>query len=31
MTRGKKGRYLYCTDQETAQYFENRLAEYSKD
>jgi DUF2075 family protein len=28
MTRGMKGCYLYCTDQETAQYFENRLADY---
>ncbi|CAJ0557526.1 unnamed protein product, partial [Mesorhabditis spiculigera] len=26
MTRGMKGCYLYCTDQETAQYFESRLA-----
>ncbi|WP_455807278.1 DNA/RNA helicase domain-containing protein [Pseudomonas fluorescens] len=31
MTRGMKGCYLYCTDQETAQYFESRLAEYCKD
>nr|WP_280639914.1 DUF2075 domain-containing protein [Pseudomonas sp. RGM2987] len=31
MTRGMKGCYLYCTDQETAQYFESRLAEYSND
>ncbi|WP_110969067.1 DUF2075 domain-containing protein [Pseudomonas huaxiensis] len=31
MTRGMKGCYLYCTDQETAQYFESRLAGYSKD
>lgn len=31
MTRGMKGCYLYCTDQETAQYFESRLAEYYKD
>nr|WP_189674364.1 DUF2075 domain-containing protein [Pseudomonas sp. SWRI179] len=29
MTRGMKGCYLYCTDQETAQYFESRLAGYS--
>ena len=29
MTRGMKGCYLYCTDQETAQYFEGRLAGYS--
>lgn len=28
MTRGMKGCYLYCTDQETAQYFESRLADY---
>lgn len=25
MTRGMKGCYLYCTDKETAQYFESRL------
>lgn len=31
MTRGMKGCYLYCTDQETAQYFESRLAGYSND
>ncbi|MCQ9137017.1 DNA/RNA helicase domain-containing protein, partial [Streptomyces hilarionis] len=31
MTRGMKGCYLYCTDQETAQYFTSRLAEYSND
>ena len=31
MTRGMKGCYLYCTDQETAQYFESRLAGHSKD
>lgn len=31
MTRGMKGCYLYCTDQETAQYFESRLAKYSND
>ncbi|MCF5060653.1 DUF2075 domain-containing protein [Pseudomonas proteolytica] len=29
MTRGMKGCYLYCTDQETAQYFESRLARHS--
>lgn len=29
MTRGMKGCYLYCTDQETAQYFENRLVRHS--
>lgn len=29
MTRGMKGCYLHCTDQETAQYFRSRLAEYS--
>ncbi|GAB7533637.1 hypothetical protein PS3A_60530 [Pseudomonas sp. 3A(2025)] len=29
MTRGMKGCYLYCTDQETAQYFKSRLAGYS--
>ncbi|MEC4166282.1 DUF2075 domain-containing protein [Pseudomonas sp. MS-1(2024)] len=28
MTRGMKGCYLHCTDQETAQYFRSRLAEY---
>jgi DUF2075 family protein len=28
MTRGMKGCYLYCTDEETAQYFESRLADY---
>lgn len=26
MTRGMKGCYLYCTDKETAQYFESRLS-----
>ncbi|MFQ6350398.1 DNA/RNA helicase domain-containing protein [Pseudomonas sp. R11F] len=31
MTRGMKGCYLYCTDKETAQYFESRLAGYSND
>lgn len=31
MTRGMKGCYLYCTDQETAQYFESRLAGYNND
>ncbi|MGX1171485.1 DNA/RNA helicase domain-containing protein [Pseudomonas sp. R151218B TE3479] len=31
MTRGMKGCYLYCTDRETAQYFESRLAECSND
>ncbi|MGZ0717071.1 DNA/RNA helicase domain-containing protein [Pseudomonas palleroniana] len=31
MTRGMKGCYLYCTDQETAQYFESRLAGYRND
>jgi DUF2075 family protein len=31
MTRGMKGCYLYCTDQETAQYFESRIAEYRND
>ena len=31
MTRGMKGCYLYCTDQETAQYFGSRLAGYSND
>ncbi|QXH91859.1 DUF2075 domain-containing protein [Pseudomonas shahriarae] len=25
ITRGMKGCYLYCTDKETAQYFESRL------
>jgi DUF2075 family protein len=25
MTRGMKGCYLYCTDQETADYFRHRL------
>jgi DUF2075 family protein len=29
MTRGMKGCYLYCTDKETAQYFESRLNQYS--
>lgn len=29
MTRGMKGCYLYCTDQETAQYFESRLVKHS--
>ena len=29
MTRGMKGCYLYCTDKETAQYFENRLNQHS--
>ncbi|WP_034107101.1 DUF2075 domain-containing protein [Pseudomonas lurida] len=29
MTRGMKGCYLYCTDKETAQYFESRLARHS--
>jgi DUF2075 family protein len=29
MTRGMKGCYLYCTDQETAQYFESRLSQHS--
>ncbi|QXH73820.1 DUF2075 domain-containing protein [Pseudomonas atacamensis] len=29
MTRGMKGCYLYSTDQETAQYFESRLAGYN--
>jgi DUF2075 family protein len=29
MTRGMKGCYLYCTDQETAQYFESRLTRHS--
>lgn len=29
MTRGMKGCYLYCADQETAQYFKSRLAGYS--
>lgn len=29
MTRGMKGCYLYCTDQETAHYFESRLARHS--
>ncbi|WP_409487607.1 DNA/RNA helicase domain-containing protein [Pseudomonas promysalinigenes] len=28
MTRGMKGCYLYCTDKETAQYFESRLSQY---
>lgn len=31
MTRGMKGCYLYCTDQETSQYFASRLAGYSND
>jgi DUF2075 family protein len=31
MTRGMKGCYLYCTDQETAQYFKSRLTGYSND
>jgi uncharacterized protein len=26
MTRGMKGCYLYCTDQETAEYFRNRIS-----
>lgn len=30
MSRGMKGCYLHCTDQETSQYFESRLAEYGK-
>ncbi|MDY0935608.1 DUF2075 domain-containing protein [Pseudomonas viridiflava] len=29
MTRGMKGCYLYCTDKETAQYFESRLNQHS--
>ncbi|WP_447810390.1 DNA/RNA helicase domain-containing protein [Pseudomonas putida] len=29
MTRGMKGCYLYCTDKETAQYFESRLSQHS--
>lgn len=29
MTRGMKGCYLYCTDKETAQYFESRLSQNS--
>jgi len=29
MTRGMKGCYLYCTDKETAQYFQSRLSQYS--
>ncbi|WP_207937176.1 DUF2075 domain-containing protein [Pseudomonas sp. 51_B] len=28
MTRGMKGCYLYCTDKETAQYFESRLSQH---
>lgn len=28
MTRGMKGCYLYCTDKETAQYFESRLSRH---
>lgn len=28
MTRGMKGCYLYCTDKETAQYFESRLRQH---
>ena len=28
MTRGMKGCYLYCTDQETADYFKSRITEY---
>jgi DUF2075 family protein len=28
MTRGMKGCYLYCTDKETAQYFEGRLNQH---
>jgi len=28
MTRGMKGCYLYCTDKETAQYFESRLNQH---
>ena len=29
MTRGMKGCYLYCTDKETARYFESRLSQHS--
>lgn len=29
MTREMKGCYLYCTDKETAQYFESRLSQHS--
>lgn len=29
MTRGMKGCYLYCTDKETAQYFESRLSQHN--
>jgi DUF2075 family protein len=25
MTRGMKGCYVYCTDQETAEYFRDRM------
>jgi len=29
MTRGMKGCYLYCTDKETAQFFNSRLSQHS--
>jgi hypothetical protein len=31
MTRGMKGCYIYCTDQETQEYFKNRLSLSVKD
>lgn len=30
MTRGMKGCYIYCTDQETEEYFRSRISEYQQ-